>query len=442
MRVFLVRSRLSIAAFAASLLVLGACGSDEPRSNEAGDPTASATAAEEPEAEPAAEFTTGDLEALGTSVGDVEGLQLSTHASGPTTARQAAQGAPDVVEELESSGYLMGWVQRFDAADNVNNNPNPTPNAMGLIVLGLQISLYEDGGTNEPPPTPQEGSSPAEDDTEPVEELGEDGKVGSYSQETPWGAAPYTTFTWSKLNATFSLTAIGLSKDEPMDEPAVLEIAKDLYEAEPSGEPALDFPEPAADLPVLLEDDFSDAQSGWAPQDYGPEAFSENRDGAWFMHVDSLGLWNSSDEFGKEELASLSDVRIEFTARPAEGNEEARYGGVCRASTEANEAYGAAVGTDGSVEIRKAADPSQPLTYSADAAKGLLSPEGDRFRMECAGDDIVYIALYVNDELVADALDDDPYAPAGAGMYVEAVTETPPIPSADVLFDDLVLAGS
>ncbi len=159
------------------------------------------------------------------------------------------------------------------------------------------------------------------------------------------------------------------------------------------------------------------------------------------MHVESQGLWNGTDEFDDEQLGSLGDMRVEFTAAPADGNEEARYGGVCRAVTETGQSYNAFVGTDGSVGIVRFGETAPDiLVLATEGAEGVVSPGGDRFRMECAGDELVYIALYVNDQLVIDALDDDPLPPGGGGMLVEAVTDQPPIPTAEVVFDDFVLA--
>ena len=421
--------RLWLAILTASVLVLGACGGDGGGSND------------EPEDEASAEFTTGDLESLTLGTTDVPGLELTAERSGPTTARQSASGLTDIVQRLEDGGYVLGWVQRFDATEEVDGVPKP--NDMGVVVVGSRASIYEDAdgaGQSVSNPEPPPNSSGYE--SEPIEGLGDEAIRAEYTQNTNWGPAETINYTWRVSNATVTLTGIGSTPDVPVDEEALLEMAKALAEGtKPTGAPEIEVPEIPADGEVLLEDDFSDPK--WAPQDYGQEAYSNSQDGAWLMHVESLGLWNSSDEFGDPKLTDLSDMRVEFTAKPTGANEQARIGGVCRADTETNRAYSAFVGTDGTLGITKAtSEVSSPLVVSPLDTAPELNPEGDRYRIECAGDELVYVALYLNDELVVDAIDDEPFPPAGGGMFVEAVTETAPIPIAEVLFDDLVLTGS
>ncbi|MDQ3991212.1 MAG: hypothetical protein M3245_02725, partial [Actinomycetota bacterium] len=324
--------------------------------------------------------STGDLSSIVLQPDEAPGgLVLNEHASGPRTVLQATSGAQDRVTRLTEAGYQLGWQQRFEV-EGFAGAEQPEPVDIGVVVLGSSANAYAsaDGARtvfDQPTPPP----FATDYVTELLEGLGDAARVATYRQETRFGNVPTISIEWLRPAATLSITAIGTEASTP-DRDALIELARLVDgRVSPGGAPPIEIPQPEPGQ-VLLEDDFSDPASGWDPQDYGPEAQSDYRDGRFVLSVTSGSLWNGTEELG-EELHQLTDTRVEATGAPTEENEEARYGFICRRASE-TEVYYALVGTNGSGTVAKfvATQPQPIALFSAPA--GTIDPPAatDRLR--------------------------------------------------------------
>ena len=91
--------------------------------------------------------------------------------------------------------------------------------------------------------------------------------------------------------------------------------------------------------------------------------------------------------------------------------------------------------TDGEALILRA-DPPNVTTLARGRVAGLAAGRDVLLRLDCTGAATTRIALFVDDEKVAEAEDGGTLPYGSAGMLVSAVD-----PPADVLFEDFVLLG-
>ena len=98
--------------------------------------------------------------------------------------------------------------------------------------------------------------------------------------------------------------------------------------------------------------------------------------------------------------------------------------------------YQAVIRTDGEALILKAAPPADVLVLARGRVAELPTGRDVRLRLDCTGAGTTRVALFADDEKVAEGQDGDALRYGSVGMLVSA--EEPP---ADVLFEDFVLLG-
>jgi hypothetical protein len=180
----------------------------------------------------------------------------------------------------------------------------------------------------------------------------------------------------------------------------------------------------AAEAEVILEDDFSDPQSGFTTSQ-GETGSLAYVDEAYV--IDSLGLnslkVSDTDLDGEafvESLGDLGDVRIEVDVAKAADEGTAILGVLCRLRVDPPAYYGAFFDTDGYWRITRFAAGTTAVLAEADATTlvtGLGGEDGDRLRFDCVDDDLgATLTLSLDGEEVGSALDPTPLAAGRAAM--------------------------
>lgn len=145
---------------------------------------------------------------------------------------------------------------------------------------------------------------------------------------------------------------------------------------------------------VLVEDDF-DAPGQWDTADV-PAATVQIADGVFHFDVEA-GRYIFSVDYRTQ-----TDTVIEATARLWSDDDSNGFGVICRANAD-GEGYYFLIGGDGSGTIRRSAG-RDVKALAAWTKTGAVIGGGaqNRIRAVCDGD---YLALYVNDQFVAEARD-------------------------------------
>lgn len=156
--------------------------------------------------------------------------------------------------------------------------------------------------------------------------------------------------------------------------------------------------EDVAELELLLETDFSEA-AAW------PEKLDVESGTAVQLTDEGYELSSNSSSYvwGFSE-ASYEDVVLETAVRQLSSEQNNAYGLVCRASNpDSRNGYHFLISGDGLVTIRRVErNLSSPIVDWAPHSAVRQGTRTNRLRAICAGD---YLALYVNNQLVAEGED-------------------------------------
>ena len=146
--------------------------------------------------------------------------------------------------------------------------------------------------------------------------------------------------------------------------------------------------------PLLVEDDF-DAPGQWDTADV-PAATVQIADGVFHFDAEA-GRYIFSVDYRTQ-----TDTVIEATARLWSEDTSNGFGVICRANAD-GEGYYFMIGGDGSGTIRRSAGREvEPLAAWTKTGAIITGGAQNRIRAVCDGD---YLALYVNDQFVAEARD-------------------------------------
>lgn len=145
---------------------------------------------------------------------------------------------------------------------------------------------------------------------------------------------------------------------------------------------------------LLAEDDF-DRQGSWDTADV-PAATVQIADGVFHFDAEA-GRYIFSVDYQTQ-----TDTIIEATARLWSEDSSNGYGVICRANAD-GKGYYFLIGGDGSGTIRRSAGREvEPLAAWTKTSAVIPGGAQNRIRAVCDGD---YLALYVNDQFVAEARD-------------------------------------
>jgi hypothetical protein len=192
---------------------------------------------------------------------------------------------------------------------------------------------------------------------------------------------------------------------------------------------------------VVLEDDFSDAASGFtvSESDTGSLAYD---DGAYVIEAigaDSLKV-SDTDLDGEafvEGLQALGDVRIEVDITKAAKDGPSVMGVLCRLDTDSLRYYAAVFDTNGWWRIARYAGTTTVLAEASQRTEvdGLEVDEAHRLRLDCVdGPGGAAVALMLDGEPVAAVVDPTPLP---AGRAAMAAGTRGASTHARVRFDDL-----
>ncbi|HYG70686.1 MAG TPA: protein kinase [Actinomycetota bacterium] len=185
---------------------------------------------------------------------------------------------------------------------------------------------------------------------------------------------------------------------------------------------------------VVFRDDFSDVGSGW---DTFEDATSSGgyRDGEYVLSVDGGFLVTGDLNTRADEIAGLTDVRVEVTGRLLTAP-NAVYGVTCRARS-TDRYYYFLIQGDGSYYIGEAVPRRAENLATGTSAAILAGRTPNRIGAECLdAQGGVALRLYVNGELVDEAVDGtDPLGAGRVGLRTESRRD-----EMSAAFDDLVVS--
>ena len=396
-------------------------------------------------------FGSADLEQMVLAEADgPEGLVFDEHASGPITVYGYLPD-DDRRQVAIDNGFEVGFASEFNAPPPSDpaapTKPVSDLNATRLITdaavfadaesASAVFSYLEDHGNPEA----------TERTSEPLEGLGDDAYSALAVFQDPDRPKVFSySYQWRIGNA-LGLLVVQSPKESDKGGPAeadMLALAKDLAAQAPEQPSGEDYPVPPEAAPgeVLFEDDFESEDSGWKlnlPTD-PPGSESAYVNGQFRLTIDKAtggGRFNDTGEISKE-FADFTDTSIEVDAENAGGQEEAGWGLICREQG-GKTFYAFILAGAGRVYIVKSIAPDKPFAFLAivgpndERVAALASPH--QLRADCVGDDVARLSLYLNDELVADAFDDDPFTSGAAGLW----SESPPEVGAEILYDNFVV---
>jgi hypothetical protein len=175
---------------------------------------------------------------------------------------------------------------------------------------------------------------------------------------------------------------------------------------------------------VLFADDFSNPRSGWDRQAYdgGETDYLEGEYRIWVNE--------SAADYWANPGLDFEDVRIEVKARKAAGPDDNDFGVLCRYQ-DIDNFYYLVASSDGFVGILKHKDGSTESLGSDSLQPADAVRQGDatnQLRAECVGS---RLTLYVNGDMVAEAVDSD-FAHGDVGL----IAGTFDVPGTDIRFDD------
>lgn len=181
---------------------------------------------------------------------------------------------------------------------------------------------------------------------------------------------------------------------------------------------------------VLLQDDFSNLESGWDRKTY-PTGSTDYAAGGYLIAVHQPGkyLWANP-----RPNTTAADVSIVVRALKVDGEDDNDYGILCRYQDE-NNFYALLITSDGYFGIRKRIEGemtflgAQGWTPSAAIKQG----NGENIlRVDCIGNTLM---LYVNGQLLAE-VEDDALLSGGVGLFAGTLNAQ----SASFYFDDFFVA--
>ncbi len=184
---------------------------------------------------------------------------------------------------------------------------------------------------------------------------------------------------------------------------------------------------PAAADGLLLKDDFSDSDSGWADSNTDPEATFGYRDGEYVIQVHKAQwiAWTNPDP-----VETFTNFRAEITVKDTGGSQEAPlFGLMCHYQDEQNYYY-AGFGSDGYYALLKSENGDDTVLAGDDISSDIApGAESYKLTLECANGQLI---LSVNDQPIAQA-SDSTFTTGQLGIFVLTFKD----PSADIHFDDL-----
>jgi hypothetical protein len=192
---------------------------------------------------------------------------------------------------------------------------------------------------------------------------------------------------------------------------------------------ATQAPDQPADTGTLLQDDFSDPNSGWDRVSVD-EGSTDYQDGGYriFVNTENYSIWANPNQ------SSYTDVSVEVDAHKIGGPDDNEYGLVCRHADPGN-FYAAVISSDGFFGFYRRIDSGNfeglgtGQFEPSDAIN--LGSETNHIRLDCVGSTLT---LYANGELLGEASDSG-IASGDVGLYA-GTFETA---GTDILFDNFVV---
>jgi len=196
--------------------------------------------------------------------------------------------------------------------------------------------------------------------------------------------------------------------------------------------PPTDTPEPTPtpQLTVLLEDDFSDVNSGWERYNQMDGMLDYDGEGGYrmFFEISDNLFWV------EKELLDQVDVIIEVDLTQASGGVDATFGVMCRMDDNANFYFFGITG-DGKYGIGIQENWQRTWLGSGELETGtIILPTGEtnRLRAACVGSTL---SLSVNGEEILVVTDETLMDGDNFGLFIASAEE----PGNDVTFDNLVV---
>ncbi len=182
---------------------------------------------------------------------------------------------------------------------------------------------------------------------------------------------------------------------------------------------------PPSNQGLLLNDDFSDPNSGWDRADE-TDYFSDYYNGAYRITVKT----DMSDSWANPDSNVFKDVSIEVDTTKIGGPDDNDFGVICRYQG-ADQFYYAIISSDGYYGITKVTPASSDLIGATELLPSDAINQGDasnRLRFDCNGD---MLTLYVNGQQV-DQQTDSEYTSGNVGL----IAGTYGTAGTDILFDN------
>lgn len=388
----------------------------------------------------AAQRTYGTADAEELVLGDADApqdMELVTATSGPTTVYQFT-GDEDRVETLTGLGTTGGFARHF----SVDQSAEPTPTKdLKATVLDSETLIFDDAeGAAEAVSWIRDNPNPILEEVEVEEvDLGDGGFLQTATSKDGYSG---TTYFWSVDNALILVGTQSPSGSTDADELLTIaqQVDTQIESVEPTGEDLdiVETPEPGE---VIFEDDFEE-KGEWElsfPEDPPGSGLSKYVDGMFQLGISAAGgRWNDTTEFDDAELANIGDAIVEADVSGIEGD-TARWGLMCRIGQDEGW-YLFVVDDKGFAGIFRAGSMQEPQAALAVVPESsiLVDAAGGgehHLRADCTGDSLARLSLYVNDEAIVEAYDDDALPPGGVGMWIESQEK-----EASARFDNLTVS--
>jgi hypothetical protein len=180
---------------------------------------------------------------------------------------------------------------------------------------------------------------------------------------------------------------------------------------------------------VLLEDDFSDPQSGWDRRS-DADAEWDYRDGEYRIAVSTpdLAVWSNMSE-----PHDWADLAVTVDARRVEGPLDNQYGMIVRYQDQSN-FYLFSISSDGMFTVQMLRDDEWIDLVTWTASEAVRQGEAtNTLRVECDG---THMRFFVNDKLLTEG-EDDTFPSGGVGLMAGSFEEGNMV----VHFDNLLVRG-
>jgi hypothetical protein len=197
----------------------------------------------------------------------------------------------------------------------------------------------------------------------------------------------------------------------------------------PAQDQATQAPEQPADSGALLQDDFSNPDSGWDRVTV-EEGSTDYQDGGYriFVNTTDYSIWANPNQ------TTYQDVSVEVDAQKIGGPDDNEFGIVCRHADPGN-FYAAVISSDGFFGFYRRIDGGTFEALgsgnfeSSDAIN--LGSESNHIRLDCVGSTLT---LYANGTMLGTASDSS-IASGDVGLYAGTFATT----GTDILFDNFVV---